>query len=205
MSIPTFIEGYPQDNQSLGASKPVIRGNLDGTFQTLGIDHQDQNEANPGYHNLIHEITQTVVNTLTGFNQIFSGIPGTLNVNSKITPTIPPNGDTQLYSLSSMGGLSQLTGSNYFNEYIGGEVQSGYFWAGGILVQFGHALSTAPSTPVSFPVTFPTTVFTVVGTRGQTASSDTSWGVSSLDNAGFNFNANSASTGAVLYWIALGN
>ena len=102
MPIPTYTPGYPPDGSSLGQTKSTIRNNLDGTFQTLAIDHVNNNGqpgSNPaGYHTIIHQVSQTSVSTVSGVNQVFSGVPGSLRVNTVTTPIITPGGDTQLYS-----------------------------------------------------------------------------------------------------------
>src|SRR5580700_2776789 len=112
MAIPPYVKGYPPDGSSLGQTKSTIRNNLDGTFDTVAVDHVNNNGPNmqpAGYHTIIHEVTQTNVSTVAGVNQIFSGVPGTLVVNSVTTKAIPNNGDTQLYSLTGAGVLAQLT------------------------------------------------------------------------------------------------
>lgn len=73
MSIPPYVLGFPQDNSSLGNTRVQIRNNLDGTFETLAVDHIDNNgnpgPGTPGYHNVIHfqdqgsAIPSTVANT----------------------------------------------------------------------------------------------------------------------------------------------
>lgn len=157
MPIPTFTEGYPPDGSSLGQTKSTIRDNLDGTFQTLAIDHVDNNGqpgSNPaGYHTVIHEVTQTSVNRIAGVNQIFSGVPGVLVVDSVTTAAIPNNGDTQLYSLSGQGGLSQLTGNSAATK--------GFQWIGEVLIQWGSVISTASNNTENFEVTFPKQVFSI--------------------------------------------
>ena len=107
MTIPTYVSGYPPDGSSLGSTKTTIRGNLDGTFLTLGVDHVNNNGSpgnNPaGYHTIIHQVTQTTIpSTISGVNQFFSMIPGT-----GASRPLPPN-DTQLYSLSGMEFFNKL-------------------------------------------------------------------------------------------------
>ncbi len=62
MSVPGFIQGFPQDGSNLGNTRVHIRENLDGTFLTLGQDHINNNGVSstnpsitgtPGYHNVI--------------------------------------------------------------------------------------------------------------------------------------------------------
>jgi hypothetical protein len=156
MSIPAYTKGYPPDGSSLGQTKVVIRDNLDGTFETLNVDHVNNNgqpgSQPAGYHTIIHEVSQANVSTVANYNQVFSGVPGTLTITNGMstvtTPAIPPSGDTQLYSLSGAGVLSQLTGFS--------ATTNGYAWVGGILLQWGVVTSPPNSGSVTFPVAFPT-------------------------------------------------
>lgn len=171
MPIPTYTPGYPPDNSSLGQTKATIRNNLDGTFETLNVDHVNNNGqpgSNPaGYHTIIHEVTQTAVTSIAGVNQVFSGVPGalsyTVGMTTTPTPAIPSDSDTQLYSLSGSGILSQLTGSS--------RAARGYVWIGGLLLQWGTV--TFPSgnsvmASVNFTtgggVNFPNAVFNIQAT-----------------------------------------
>lgn len=158
MAIPTFTPGYPLDGSSLGNTKATIRNNIDGTFQTLEIDHIDNN-GNPGsqpagYHKVIHQVTQTNVDTVTGVNQLFSGVPGTLVVNSTPTTNVPVGGDTQLYSLSGAGILSQLTGAVLATP--------GYVVVSGLLIQWGSFNNSTGTNPISFTPNFSSAPYFVI-------------------------------------------
>jgi hypothetical protein len=155
MSILTYVEGFPMDNQSLGASKVQIRNNLDGTFLTVGVDHINNNGLpgdNPaGYHNVIHIVPQgSQPAPVPGYDSLFTQVPPS---------GVPADGNSQLFYFNNAGGLVQLSGAFLLNP--------GFAWAGGILFQWGV---TAPSdliiTPVSlnnppnnFP--FPNNIFTI--------------------------------------------
>jgi hypothetical protein len=204
MPIPTYTPGYPPDGSSLGQTKATIRNNLDGTFQTLNVDHVNNNgqpgSRPAGYHTIIHEVPQTSVTTVTGYNQLFCGVPGTLAVDSVTTPNVPPNGDTQLYSLTGMGGLSQLTGNS--------ASQNGYSWSGGILFQWGFVAQTSSSTvAVTFPVTFPRNFFNVqvTRTRASTSPGDNSmWVITTPTTSGFSIKNDDGHMWGY-YWFAIGN
>lgn len=214
MPIPTYTPGYPPDGSSLGQTKSVIRDNLDGTFQTVAIDHVDNN-GNPGsqpagYHTIIHQVPQATVATVSGYNQVFSGVPGTLIVNGVTTPTIPPNGDTQLYSLTGAGGLSQLTGTS--------AAINGYAWMGGLLVQWGRKTLTGSSSEIgtilfaTANVNFPNNVFTMQATlickTGGTSSSDNTLSIvnNSITNTSFRYQYNgTAGNYVAFFWLAIGN
>lgn len=211
MPIPTYTLGYPPDGSSLGQTKSTIRNNLDGTFETLNVDHVNNNGqpgSNPaGYHTIIHEVTQTNVTTISGVNQIFSGVPGTLIVNGVTTKNVPSNGDTQLYSLTGMGGLSQLTGNN--------ASANGYCWMGGILIQWGTGPVAAKPTisSFSFPVQFPNACFSVTfGTRYANLDPSPSsnpvffyGSTPTFTTSGFSMVNSSSNTPVSIYWIAIGN
>lgn len=211
MTIPTYTPGYPPDGSSLGQTKSTIRNNLDGTYQTLAIDHVNNNGqpgSNPaGYHTIIHQVSQVNVSTVAGVNQIFSGVPGTLIINGVSTPNIPPNGDTQLYSLTGMGGFSQLTGHS--------TSLNGYSWVSGILIQWGKVSipSGSHSTgSVTFNPAFPNNCFNVSLTLiAQSSGTNSSSNTLCVANAGptktsfpWIFNGNSGSY-TNFFWTAIGN
>lgn len=205
MTIPSFTPGYPPDRSSLGQTKVAIRNNLDGTFQTLGVDHVNNNGqpgSNPaGHHTVIHQVTQTNVSTVADVNQIFSGVPGTLVVDGNATSAIPPDGFAQLFSLNSGGGLHQLTGARP-------NAPNGYAWAGGILFQWGRINAPSDTGSVNFStanVNFPHTCFTVMLQLQRNGSSSTHAvylnGVPST--SGFSWNGPVGSSTA-LWWLAIG-
>ncbi len=204
MPIPTFTAGYPPDGSSLGQTKSTIRNNIDGTFQTVAIDHVDNNgqpgSQPAGYHKIIHEVSQTSVATVANYNQIFSGVPGTLIVNGVTTPTIPTGGDTQLYSLTGAGVLSQLTGSS--------KTTNGYAWVGGILLQWGFDSFTGSQNPApSFPVVFPNACLNIQLTILNTNTTvPAAWRLTtqpSASTSGFTSNVQ-ASGNSTLFWFAIG-
>ncbi len=206
MAIAPFTKGYPPDGSSLGETKSVIRDNLDGTFDTLNVDHVNNNgqpgSKPAGYHTIIHQVPQTNVSTVTGYNQVFSGVPGTLVVNSVTTKAVPPT-DTQLYSLTGDGQLAQLTGYNISSN-------NGYAWAGGILFQWGVVATVGLTGSVDFTVSpnikFPTAVYNVQLTPSTT--NPAKFPIyqileGSLTTSGFSFFTDIANA-QHLYWFAIG-
>jgi hypothetical protein len=209
MPIPTYVPGYPPDGSSLGQTKSTIRNNLDGTFQTLAVDHINNNgqpgSQPPGYHTVIHQVPQASVSTVTGYNQVFSGVPGTLSVNAVTTPAIPANSDQQLYSLTGGGVLSQLTGHN--------AATNGYQWIGGVLLQWGIVSSLSSTGTVTFAtsnVSFPNNCFniqmTLIAHSGGTSSSNTGAPITgTISKNAFNYSYTGSSSYVGFYWLAIGN
>lgn len=212
MSIPTYTLGYPPDGASLGQTKSTIRNNLDGTFETLAVDHVNNNGGTAsqpaGYHTIIHEVPQTSVNTITGYNQVFSGVPGTLVVNSTTTSSIPANSDQQLYSLTGAGVLSQLTGHN--------AATNGYQWVGGILFQWGILDNPSSIGVVNFPIIngssagFPNNCFnvqlTLISKSGGTSAANTVAPITgNVTKSSFNYSYTGTTSYVAFYWFAIGN
>lgn len=202
MPIPTYTPGYPPDGSSLGQTKSTIRNNLDGTFQTLNVDHVNNNGqpgSNPaGYHTIIHQVPQTAVTTVNGYNQVFSGVPGTLTVDAVATPAIPAGGDAQLYSLTGLGTLSQLSGHN--------AATNGYQWIGGVLLQWGSATAVADGTIVAFNVPFPNSLFSLTVSHSAVGAGENTGAIisaASKTTAGFTFRV-SGSASASYSYVAIG-
>jgi len=212
MSIPTYTLGYPPDGASLGQTKSTIRNNLDGTFETLAVDHVNNNgsyvnssggdSSGPaGYHTIIHEVPQASVNTLTGYNQVFSGVPGTLVVNGTTTSAIPANSDQQLYSLTGAGILSQLTG--HATGVTSTASVGGYQWIGGVLIQWAQVVPTASPQTFTFPIAFPNAVFSIVTGVNSTQVSSANTSVNAVTTT--NFQLYTTKTNATNFYIAIGN
>lgn len=126
MSIPTFTPGYPPDGSSLGQTKVVMRNNSDGTFQTLAVDHINNN-GQPGgrpagYHKVIHMVPQAGnPAAIPGYGQLFGK-----TVNSFTN-------DEALFYETGNGLVQQLT-----VNLTPLATTTGYtFIPGGIIVQWG--------------------------------------------------------------------
>jgi hypothetical protein len=160
MSIPSYTPGYPQNGSSLGASKSTIRNNLDGTFQTVGINHFNQNQANPGKHRFIQlpigDVPPNATITPTGPSELllFNGnLPSFLPAGIQNLCFNPPN------SIVSGTTTIQLT-----RNEVPSASANGFSWmAGNILMQWG--ISTVPAGGTQL-VTFPKSFKVVVGTPG---------------------------------------
>ncbi len=209
MGIPSFTKGYPPDGSTLGNTKTTIRNNLDGTFEVFSVDHQDQNESNPGYHAVIHDPAQTVGGQAAWVPDnpgVVSAIAGAriAGVGQVYDMNYTPNyggavADTQLFHLSGLGGISQLTGNRASSE--------GWAWVGGVLLQWG-AVSGVVSGTVTFTsrsncIPFPNNLFIVTVTQtGGTPNKIIS--TSGYSKTSFNWNASISGT-ANFVWFALGN
>lgn len=210
MPIPTFTEGYPPDGSSLGQTKATIRNNLDGTFQTLAIDHIDNNGepgSNPaGYHKDIHMVPQGTWN-----DNARTGAPAAeVGINQLFSLNWTPNyagatADTQLFNRTGNGGVAQLTGND--------AIQEGWAWMGGMLVQWGQVVDTSQNGTVNFTtrsgtgINFPTQVFAVVCTPHVDDSTNhaSEVYVRDLTTTGFTwYQADRASSQQGFYWIAIG-
>lgn len=148
-----YNTNIPFASNSPSQDQPRMQENTNSLKSLIEIDHVGFGQTFGGYHTIIHQVPQSSVNTLAGINQLFTGVPGTLVVNGNPTPAIPNNGDTQLYSLTGQGGLSQLSGNSTATN------TEGYQWIGGILIQWGRANISISLGSVNYTVPFPTNIF----------------------------------------------
>lgn len=210
MSIPSFTQGYPPDGSSLGETKSTVRDNLDGTFQTLAVDHIDNNGSPgskpAGYHKVIHMVPQgSNPGAVSGYGQLFS-------------KTVNSFTNSQALFWETGSGLIQqltvnLTPSAGNNGYT--------FLAGGLILQWGIATAvtsgsfssgTAEGT-VTFAtsnVAFPTNCFMVLATTrngsSPTGSRYAGITITAKSATTFTWSCNGSSSAANgFYWMAIGN
>lgn len=200
MPIPTYTPGYPPDGSSLGQTKATIRNNLDGTFETVGVDHINNNgqpgSKPAGYHNVVHMVPQgSDPGAVTGYGQLYSK---TIN---------DVTSDQALFWETGAGLIAQLT-----TNLTPVAAVSGYtFLPGGLILQWGTVSSTT-SGDVTFAtnnIEFPSNCF-VIWTQPfystPTPNGSATVGLRTITNASFhwNFISNSGSWNG-FFWIALGN
>lgn len=198
MPIPTYTPGYPPDGSSLGQTKSTIRNNLDGTFQTLGVDHINNNGAPgsqpAGYHSVIHSVPQASnPSPIAGYGQLYSK-----TINSYTN-------DQALFWETGAGLIQQLT-TNLTPTVSGNRGYS--FIPGGFIVQWGSttAVQSSSSTTVDYLIAFPNNVFSLQCTIVTSDNSTIRFSVlnnSALDK--FITSQTSSSHFTNLYWFAIGN
>lgn len=200
MPIPTYNSGYPQDGSSLGQSKAQIRANIDGTYQTLAIDHIDNN-GNPGakpagYHKVIHIVPQVSnPGAIAGYGQLFSK-----TVSSVIS-------DTALFWETGTGLVSQLT----MNITPRSNTRGYTFLPGGILLQWGIISSPASGdNAVLFNaasgINFPTACFNVQISVERSAANIDMIVIKTGSISSSGFTAIAPTGGSTnIYWTAIGN
>jgi hypothetical protein len=202
MPIPTYTPGYPPDGSSLGQTKSVIRNNLDGTFETLGIDHVNNNgvtnnnlTGNPaGYHNIAHFVPQGAdPAAIAGYGQLYS-------------KTIDDETDDQALFWETGGGLIQQLTVNVTPS----PTPNGYsFLPGGLIIQWGSVASPGTDGTVDFPLEFPSgnPPFSIVLTSKNSSASSGAITVNTspaVTAAQFTYRITSSSD-ALFYWMAIGN
>lgn len=191
----TYVQGYPQDGSTLGQSKAQIRTNLDSTFQTLGVDHINNN-GDPGsqprgYHTVAHFVPQAGdPAAIAGYGQLYSK-----SVNSVTT-------DTALFWETGAGLITQLTSNFTPTASTNGKT----FLPGGIIMQWGSGTSP-DSTSVNFNMTFPTTLYSLTLSHSQSGTGENTQTVVSAQlktTSGFLFRTNGASGNTTYSYVAIG-
>jgi len=137
-----YNANIPQPTDLLSNSQGDIRNNFSQANTSFGIDHLPFTDAsaNLGYHKDIHQVPQADPAPIAGINQLYSKLY-TPNYAGAVA-------DTQLFNMTGLGGISQLTGNNAI-------LNGGWTWVGGILLMWGQQALTAASTQAGV-VTFST-------------------------------------------------
>jgi hypothetical protein len=196
--------GIPAQANDPSADQPNMLINTNSTSQIIGIDHVTfQNVLNPnGYHTIIHQTLQpSDPAAIAGYNQVYA---------KNYTPDSTGSAtDTQLYSRTGLGGISQLTGHFATTD--------GWQWVGGVLIQWGRFTrgGSWPSSGiivfkdrVAGAIPFPTACFMVQLTlSGPVGSTNGDMSVSAIGANQFTWQTNMSSSAAPtgFYWFAVGN
>lgn len=209
----TYQPGKPLPGDLLSDSQGDIKDNFTVANTVMSIDHYPFADltTNAGRHKDIH-IVKRVGNpaTVAGTQILF-----TKDYTPNTSPASPA--DTQLFTMTGAGGLSQLTGNNSANE--------GWCWMGGILLQWGTVTIGGSSSHVTGTVTFqsrsagstipfPNNIFainatlTIASSSTTTASNTIAIRSKSITNFLWVYNSSSSSGSAdhpQFYWTAIGN
>ena len=190
-----YTTGIPTSQQSLGITQQPIQNNFSVINTAFGKDHSPFNSTNQGYHTVIHQIPQGNPAAIMGINQIYS----------KITSgTKPGANDTQLFTITGGGGISQLTGSAGTNP--------GGVYVGGLLMQWGtQAVSNSGTlTTINMLYTFTGNALSVIITPyqstnvGDPSENNVYIVPGSIGTNSFNVSNSSSGTLNKINWLAIG-
>jgi hypothetical protein len=223
LNIP-FASNSPSQDQ------PRMQENTNSLEALITIDHVGFGDNQGGYHKDIHQPILPVGGE-TNWNPI-SGSAGRLAVEAAaiagVQQIFPLNytpdatitsTDTQLFSLTGKGGISQLTGSASDGNVLPVPTTDGWCWVGGVLIQWGRVTyGVATGGTVTFKdrfpgaIPFPNNLFTVVASETNNLGAVTSasgvyisTNVLTFTKTDFNWSRNTASNVTGFQWIAIGN
>lgn len=205
----------PQAADKLSVSQVDIQGNFQSSNTTFGINHVDFTNTTSisGYHKVIQQVTQ-------GADPVT--IPGVNQVYSKIYTPVTAGGvpDTQLFTKTGLGGVSQLTGFLATGD--------GWMWTSGMLIQWGIKTMSFFSSGqargnVTFlnrvpgAVAFPNSCFVVIPTllsEIPNNSSDNTLSIVNYSSGGLNpvskngfsylFEGSNSTNFTKFFWVAIG-
>lgn len=230
MTTYNYDSNVPAANNSPKNDQPQMQVNAGSISGIISEDHIGFNTPNGGYHTIIHQPNQTV-NGQSAWNPVIgSGVPAAIsaakisNIQQLFSMLYTPDTtggtpDTQLFSLTGDGGISQLTGNLSTSD--------GWVWLGGILLQWGVVTAPPPgggsfasglaSGDVTFKdrvpgaIPFPNNCFLVLAVPYWSAVAPSGTGTVSASEANlttFSFTwlfRSSVSQYTGFYWIAIGN
>jgi len=206
--MPNFIytKDIPDAANNPSNDQAPMEVNTNSIFDLIRVDHHGFNDNLGGYHTIIHQDAQLADP---------AAIPGPPQINQLYTKSIVADAtgavaDTQLFSRTALGGISQLTGNHAAIQ--------GYQWIGGVLLQWGFVTPIVfVSTTVTFKdrdagtgtIPFPNACFCVLTTPFATANAaPLVISITSVSATQFTWEPqplgfSAAYTG--FYWIAIGN
>jgi hypothetical protein len=210
-----YTQGIPATNDNPSDDQPPMLINNDNNFLIWNVDHIGFNQNNGGFHTILHQPFQTI-NSQAAWNPVISsgvpaaiaataitGVQQTFSMNYTPAYAFAPT-DTQLFSMTGAGGISQLTGNSAL-------AVGGWQWIGGTLLIWGTQ-SIVGGTTVTFTSVSPTTIpfpnscFVVLATINGTANSTFAIEIVSKSTTDFVWKAMGSVPGGVtgFSWLAIG-
>jgi hypothetical protein len=205
----TFTSGIPNSANTPANDQPLMLGNFNYINESYGKDHNFTNSSNTslsnpdGYHTVIHQLLQgSTPPRITNVNQIFA---------KNYTPPFSGSStDTQLFSRTGLGVVSQLTGYQ-------AQVSGGWQWVGGILMIWGVAplpalnvsgtvtFTSVSGTTIPFPNAIFTIQMTLISTTFAIPTNATLAIAGTPTTTSFQWAYRGDPTFNGFYWLAIGN
>lgn len=210
-----YNTNIPFASNSPSQDQPRMQENTNSLKSLIEIDHIGFGNNQGGYHQDIHQPVLPVGGE-TAWNPLI-GSAGRLAVEAAAIPGLQqlfplnyttdsntPSTDSQLFSMTANGVVSQLTGNST------GTITDGWCWVGGILLQWGTHTSAGLSSTITFKgrngttdtIPFPNNCFGVWIQNG-TGSLTKIFTASLISKTDFTWVANSITN--TFYWLAIGN
>ena len=128
----TFYRDIPDGPNNPSVDQGLMKTNYNSIDTLIGVDHYSFNDNNGGYHNIIHQ-PPVIVDPIAipSVDQLYVK---NVTPDASVTAT-----DTQIFSRTGTGAISQMTGYKVAT-YVQGAITytEGYQWQGGILYQWGY-------------------------------------------------------------------
>lgn len=191
--------GIPASGNDPSFDQPLMKINNDNIATYLSVDHVPFDVNNSGYHTVIHEVPNGVAGTtdpatIAGINQVYAK-------NVTITNSAGTVTDTQLFTITGLGGISQLTGYH--------AAANGFQFLGGLILQYGFV--AAPGVGIGTVLfnqapnfDFPTACYGVWFTSTPAGGNLLAL-ANNPSNIQFNWATNDGYGAPAFYWIAIGS
>lgn len=154
--MPTYTYNplIPAANNAPRNDQPVMQTNAASIQGIISVDHENFGIATNGYHTIVHQRTGSGTQNLTrsGVGAVYANVPTSITgVNQVVAGLYTPDttgssSDTQLFNVTGLGGISQLTGNL--------SSQNGFVWVGGVLMQWGIVSRSFPAGSTTGSVIF---------------------------------------------------
>lgn len=216
-----YLPNKPAANDLLSNSQGDIQGNFLTANTVIAINHFpfDDVSTNSGKHKFVtmplFSATVFPPPTTIPANIAGEGVIYTLNANSVSTSnevnlfytpgTTPASVDAYQLTRTITTAAAQFGTQTNYPTAVPNQIGGWTFLPGGLLLQYGQMICTGATTDVVFPVSFTDNAspYSITATRNNNSSSTTSYGIPQATKTGFKF-AQSATSGATYYWMAIG-
>lgn len=193
----SFVTGIPQNGQTLGASRDLVRGNLDSLYNTLLVNHRDINLSHPGTHTHADLLAQSVdpnpaTTLVSHYSKAVSGVT------------------EWFFQRENSGAVIQMSAGTPTITGTFPNSSGQTFLPGGLILKWGVAsFGGGQSGNASFlfgPNNFPNNALTAWASSNSTATGVTATSVGAFTTTGLTVYFSQPVSAAIkIFWFALGN
>ncbi len=136
----TYNDNIPDALNNPSQDQPKMKANTNSIDSLINVDHVSFNQANGGYHKVVHILNNGGnPGQLGGLGQLFTNLTG---------------GEVNLYYESDLGNVTQLTN----NAALG---TNGIIVLGKLTIEWGQVNPATSGTPIIFPRAFSGTPYSI--------------------------------------------
>jgi len=192
MATYTYNRDIPDAPNNPSVDQPDMKTNTNSIDSLINEDHYSFGVNNGGFHK---QVRMPVLGAIPA-----GLIGGSGTIYTKTINNGAGNQAQEFYTNGASGNEYQLTRADNTNFPTFAAAQNGWtFLPGGLILQYGNAVTTGLNTDVVFPYEM-----TIAYSLTTTLAFNVPTSFSSLSGAGFTFSANPTANGRRFNWMVIG-